>query len=99
MSLLRLDKFLADMHIGTISYFIYLFLKGRITLDEQMCRQPETKIDTDRSEVTFDKQVILMSIWNIIYFTSLPDVSVQQQTGICRPLWIRLMHSEKICFR
>ena len=58
MSLLRLDKYLADMQIGTRSQVKQLIRKGRITVDGQICRQPETKIDTDRSEVTFDKQVI-----------------------------------------
>ena len=58
MSLLRLDTFLADMQIGTRSQVKQLIRKGRITVDGQICRQPETKIDTDRSEVTFDKQVI-----------------------------------------
>lgn len=58
MSLIRLDKYLADMQIGTRSQVKELIRKGRIAVDGQICRQPETKIDTERSEVTFDKRII-----------------------------------------
>lgn len=55
---LRLDKYLADMGIGTRSEIKDWIRKGRVRLNLDICRKPETKVDTARDEVYFDQKQI-----------------------------------------
>ena len=48
---LRLDKYLADMSIGTRSEVKKLISKGLITVNGSTVKKPEIKIDTDSDEV------------------------------------------------
>ena len=49
---LRLDKYLADMSIGTRTEVKKLISKGLVTVNGSTVKKPETKIDTDKDEVT-----------------------------------------------
>ena len=49
--ILRLDKFLAEMGYGTRSQVKKELAKGNVTLNGQIVRKPETKIDTGRDHV------------------------------------------------
>lgn len=51
---LRLDKYLADMKLGTRSEVKKAIAKGRVTVDAVTVKKPETKIDTQCSEVRMD---------------------------------------------
>ena len=48
---LRLDKYLADMSIGTRSEVKKLISKGLVTVNGSTVKKPEIKIDTDSDEV------------------------------------------------
>ena len=48
---LRLDKYLADMSIGTRSEVKKLISKGLVTVNGVTVKKPEVKIDTDNDEV------------------------------------------------
>lgn len=52
---LRLDKYLADMGIGTRSEIKDWIRKGRVRINQEICKKPETKVDTSRDEVYFDQ--------------------------------------------
>ncbi len=52
---LRLDKYLADMGIGTRSEIKDWIRKGRVMVNQEVCRKPETKVDTACTEVLFDQ--------------------------------------------
>ncbi len=55
---MRLDKFLADVGIGSRSQVKILLKKGRITVDDQIEKNGRTKINEHKQTVTFDNQVL-----------------------------------------
>lgn len=54
MSKLRLDKYLADMGVGTRQEVKALIRKGRVAVDGIMAKAPELKVDPDEAQVTVD---------------------------------------------
>ncbi len=58
---LRLDKYLADMGVGTRSEVKKLIQKGQIMVNDQVVKKPETKIDTQKDCVCYQgKEVAYM---------------------------------------
>lgn len=53
---LRLDKYLADMGLGTRSEVKQAIRKGRVQVNGQTVREPEYKTDTETDQVWFDGQ-------------------------------------------
>ncbi|WP_408628613.1 pseudouridine synthase [Anaeromicropila herbilytica] len=51
---LRLDKYLCDMGIGTRSEVKTYMKKGRVTVNDVIVKEPEKKIDINKDLVTFD---------------------------------------------
>lgn len=51
---LRLDKYLADMGIGTRSEIKSYIRKGRVKLNRELCTRPEQKVIPGKDTVTFD---------------------------------------------
>lgn len=58
MSVLRLDKYLCDMQIGSRAEVKGLVKKKRIKVNEETVTKPELKIDTDNDIIKFDDEVI-----------------------------------------
>lgn len=58
MSLIRLDKYLADMQIGTRSEVKKLIRAGKVRLDDMVCRTPEEKFDPDLKKVAVDGRAV-----------------------------------------
>lgn len=56
---LRLDKYLADMGIGTRSEIKEWIRQGRVSLKGEICRKPEAKVDISSDEVLFDNQAVV----------------------------------------
>lgn len=56
--LLRLDKYLSDMNIGTRSEIKSWIRKGRVSVNSVQCLRPEEKVRSDEDEITFDGQII-----------------------------------------
>ena len=54
MSKLRLDKYLADMGVGTRQEVKALIRKGRVAVDGMTAKAPELKVDPDEAQVTVD---------------------------------------------
>lgn len=52
--MIRLDKYLADMGSGTRSEAKQMIRKGRVTVDGQIIRKPEFKIDQEKAVVFAD---------------------------------------------
>ena len=48
---LRLDKYLADMGIGTRTEVKKAITKGRVRVNEETVKRPEIKIDTEKDHV------------------------------------------------
>jgi 16S rRNA pseudouridine516 synthase len=55
---LRLDKFLADMGIGTRSEIKVWVRKGRVKLNGEICTKPETKVSLNSDKISFDEKEI-----------------------------------------
>ena len=56
MGKIRLDKYLADMGLGTRTEVKKKIRKGQITVNGVVIREPEYKTDTDADEVLADHQ-------------------------------------------
>lgn len=56
--MLRLDKYLADMQVGSRTEVKQMIKKGRIGVDGTKALKPELKIDIDSAKVTVDGQLI-----------------------------------------
>lgn len=52
---LRLDKYMADLKVGTRTEVKNLIRKGRVTVDGMICKTPETKVIIGVNEVCFDQ--------------------------------------------
>lgn len=55
---LRLDKYLADMGIGTRSEIKLWIRKGRIKVNGAVCSKPEMKVTLDKDEIHFDGTLV-----------------------------------------
>lgn len=58
MPVLRLDKYLCDMQIGSRAEVKELIKKKRIKVNEETVTKPELKIDTDNDIIKFDDEII-----------------------------------------
>lgn len=56
--IIRLDKYLADMGIGTRSEVKRAIQRGQVTIDGEVTRQPEKKIQLERMAVTFQGEPV-----------------------------------------
>lgn len=57
-TMLRLDKLLADAGIGTRSEVKEYIRKGRVTVNGQICRKPEQKIQEGQDQLLLDGQAV-----------------------------------------
>lgn len=55
---LRLDKYLADMGVGTRSEIKVYIRKGRVKLNQELCTRPEQKVLPGKDVVTFDDALV-----------------------------------------
>lgn len=55
---LRLDKYLADMGIGTRSEIKDWIRKGRVKLNDAVCNKPESKVAIGTDTVSFDNSIV-----------------------------------------
>lgn len=55
---MRLDKYLADMQVGTRSQVKEYIRKGRVSVDGIVVKQPDYKLDETRQTVVFDGTTI-----------------------------------------
>ena len=52
--MIRLDKYLADMSIGTRQEVKKYIRQGRVKINEDIIKKPEYKIREDEDKITFD---------------------------------------------
>ncbi len=55
---LRLDKYLADLSVDTRAGVKQLIRKGRVRVNGEIVKKPETKIEIEQDRVTVDGQVL-----------------------------------------
>ena len=57
--MIRLDKYLADMGIGTRTEVKKFIRSGRIQVDGRIEKKPELKVDTATQQITFDNTPVV----------------------------------------
>ena len=77
MAKIRLDKYLADMQIGTRSAVKEYIRKGRVRVNEAVVKSPEQKIDTETDTVLYDDKPVGYHTYE--YFM----LNKPQGVGIC----------------
>lgn len=55
---IRIDKYLADMGIGSRSEIKQWLRNGRVTINEEFCKKPDIKVIPEVDRVTFDHKII-----------------------------------------
>ena len=58
INMIRLDKFLSEMGLGTRSEVKKLIKAGQIAINGTVAAKPETKVDTDADEVSVDGRIV-----------------------------------------
>lgn len=58
VGMIRLDKYLADLSVGTRSEVKKYVRQGKVTVDGQIMKNPETKIEPDKQEVGFEGKIL-----------------------------------------
>jgi 16S rRNA pseudouridine516 synthase len=58
MHTIRLDKYLSEMQLGTRSEVKAMIRSGRVTVDNHVCKAPETKLDPEHTAVALDHQPV-----------------------------------------
>ncbi len=56
--MIRLDKFLSQMNIGTRSEVKNIIRKGKVSINGEICKNPETKFDENEAVVCFEGREI-----------------------------------------
>ena len=56
--MMRLDKFLCEMGVGTRSEVKNYLKKGQVTVNGEIIKKPETKIDENKDTVTYMGQML-----------------------------------------
>ena len=76
--LIRLDKYLADMQVGTRSEVKELIRKKRVTVNDSIVTKPELKINTDGDSVNVDGNAV--GYMSILCLISRQELFLQQMT-------------------
>lgn len=63
---LRLDKYLADMGIGTRSEIKRWIRMGRVKVNQEVCKKPEVKVGIETDQIVFDDFEINYQEYNYI---------------------------------
>lgn len=70
--MLRLDKYLADMGVGTRQEVKKYIRQGRITVDGEVAKRPEQKVDETKQKVMFDQDQVGYAAFEY-YMLNKPD--------------------------
>jgi len=66
MSQMRLDKYLADMGVGTRSQIKEDIKKGKVFVNDMMIKTPELKVLPDSDIIFYDNELISYTKWEYI---------------------------------
>ena len=91
---IRLDKFLADAKVGSRSEVKEYIKKGRIRINDEIAQKAETKIDTEKDKVCFDRE----RVWQkgfVYYMLNKPKGVVSATTDNLDKTVVELLRKEK----
>ena len=61
MSIIRLDRYLADVHIGSRKFIREYIRDGRIRIGDRVVTRPDTRLNTETDTVSFDGKELTYS--------------------------------------
>ena len=61
MSIIRLDRYLADVHVGSRKMIREYIRDGRVRVGEQVVTRPDTRLNTETDSVFFDGTLLVYS--------------------------------------
>lgn len=94
MSLLRLDKYLADAGQGTRSSVRLLIKQGRVKIGDRVAKRPEEKIDTGKDGIFVDGKSVVYSEFEY-YMLNKPAGVVSAVTDKSEKTVIELITGDK----
>ena len=65
--MMRLDKFLCEMGIGTRSEVKAYLKKGQVTVNGEIVKKPEVKIDENKDSICFQGQELVLRQCSIFF--------------------------------
>ena len=92
--MIRLDKYLADMGVGTRQEVKKYMKQGRVTIDGEIVKKPETKVDTDKSKVCFDGKEVAYAQYEYYMLNKPAGVISATEDSRCETV-IDLIESKK----
>ena len=79
---LRLDKYLADMGIGTRTEVKKAITKGQVRVNEETVKRPEIKIDTEKDHVFYQGQMVAYTEYEYCFGFGGSFLSYQKRTFV-----------------
>lgn len=92
--MLRLDKYLADMGVGTRQEVKKYMKQGRVTIDGEIVKKPETKVDIEKSKVCFDGKEVAYAEYEYYMLNKPAGVISATEDNRCETV-IDLIESKK----
>ena len=92
--MLRLDKYLADMGVGTRQEVKKYMKQGRVTIDAEIVKKPETKVDIEKSKVCFDGKEVAYAEYEYYMLNKPAGVISATEDNRCETV-IDLIESKK----
>ena len=92
--MIRLDKYLADMGIGTRQEVKKYMKQGRVTVDGEIAKKPEVKVNTDQSIVCFDGREVAYAEYEYYMLNKPAGVISATEDNRCETV-IDLIESKK----
>lgn len=90
MALLRIDKLLTEMGLGSRSQVKQMVAKGRVSVDGTVVSRPETKVDPELSEITVDGMPVVYTQYEY-YMLHKPAGYVSATQDSCYPTVVELI--------
>jgi len=92
--MIRLDKYLADMGIGTRQEVKKYMKQGRVTIDGEIIKKPETKVEIEKSKVCFDGREVAYAEYEYYMLNKPAGVISATEDTYCETV-IDLIESKK----
>lgn len=92
--MIRLDKFLSQMNIGTRSEVKTFIRKGKITVNGNICKNPDIKIDEKTDKICYDNKEIVYEQY-VYYMLNKPAGVLSATTDKKQKTVIDLIDSSK----
>ncbi len=100
MGKIRLDKYLADMGLGTRSQVKQQIRKGSVTVNGEIVKTPDYKIDIEEDRVAAGGKCLAYETFSYYMLYKPQAWCLPQRISGTKPCWICLSPKNgRICFR